>query len=269
MKVSKILKFIGIGFGGLVVVTVAYVYITDTRPSSAEAKKTSIEITTAQKTVNVKTNELELRKTTTRPIAKKDQTVASTVPVMPKLNIVKPDQEIEKIGIKVSAEKKGIPAQPECYRIVANILEKAIKSINCINGFIVFNSEEAMSGVEVMLAINKYEGVDYYSLADEKGSVEFKYAVVEGDLNGQTRKTTKIFALGMIGSSTTSEYVILECPDVLASRLSDGIRTICLSPVIAGIGSREVARKVLEDQCYLHKASLQLLVPQIEVSQLK
>lgn len=247
MEVKRILSFVGIGFGVLLIGTIGYVYITDTRPGP-RAKKTEI--------TKIKT------KTSTAPILPR-------VPAMPVINRVLPDKEIEKIGIKVSAEKpKGIPAMPECYRIVKNISEKTIKSINCVNGFVVFNSQEAMSGVEVMLAINKYDGVDYYSLADEKGSVKFKYAVIEGDLNGQTRKTVKIFALGMINdNSIENEYVILECPDVLSSELSDGIRAICLAPVIAGIKSREVARKVLEDQYYLHKASLQLLIPQIDVSQ--
>lgn len=260
MGIKKILKFVGIGMGVLIVVGYIYISKTRPRPRLAEAKKT------------VKTNEPELRKNSmsNRPVVNKNQTAVPVIPVIPKLNIVKPDQEIEKIGIKVSAEKpEGIPAQKECYRVVLNIQEKRIKTINCQNGFIVFNSEEAMSGVEVILAVNKYDGVDYYSLATEKGSVEFKYAVVEGDLNGQTKPKVKIFALGIIGSNLNKEYIILECPDVLASKLSDGIRTICLAPVIAGIGSQDLARKVLEQECYLDKTSLQLLVPQIEVSQLK
>lgn len=262
------LKKIGIGFGilaGLILVGgVVYFGFLSENPYKHKP------VVSNDKSQPTGTSTAGAAKKPAEKIAKKDQTTAPAVTLMPKINRVLPDKEIEKIGVKIAQEKpRGIPARSECYRIVKNIQEKAIKSINCVNGFIIFNSEEAMSGVEVMLAINKYDGVDYYSLADEKGSVEFKYAVIEGDLNGQTRKTTKIFALGMINGSTASEYVILECPDVLTSKLSEGIRTICLSPVIAGIGALDLARKVLEQECYLDKTSLQLLAPQIEVSQSK
>ena len=182
---------------------------------------------------------------------------------MPVIKINKPDQDIEKVGVKVAKEKPaGIPARPERYRIVKIIPEKAIKTINCMNRFIVFNSEESMSGVEVMLAVNKYDGVDYYSLADEKGTAGFNYTVVEGDLNGQTRPTVKIFAMGKVNG----EYVILECPDVLGSKLSDGVRTICIAPVIAGINSQESARKILEEQFYVSEAGLELLFSQVILS---
>ena len=158
----------------------------------------------------------------------------------------------------------GLRAEPECYRVVKSLL-KTIKSISVVSGLIVFNSEESMSGVEVILAVNEFAGDTYYSLAEEKGSVRFNYIPIEGDLNGQTRPTVKIFAVGIIDN--TDEYVILECPDVLAARKVDGVRTICLSPVIAGLKSKEATRKVLEEQFYVSEAGLQLLIPQIEVSQ--
>lgn len=257
---KKILGFVGIGMGVLIVV--GYIYISKTR-SRPMANMVNI------KAVQQPPAGTSTAKAEKKPAEKIVKTAVPAIPVMPIINRVLPDQDIEKIGIKIAQEKtKGLPARPECYRVVISIPEKRIKTINCQSGLIVFNSEEAMSGVEVMLAVNNYDGVDYYSLADEKGSVEFKYAVIEGDLNGQTRKTTKIFALGMIGSNLNKEYVILECPDVLSPELSNGIRTICLSPVIAGIGSQDLARKVLEQECYLDKESLKLLLPPlIEVSQ--
>ena len=248
MRVKRILGFVGIGFLVLIIGSVGYVYVTDTRPAS----KTGIINKTA------KLSKLNLRKHSGRKINR-----LHSNPAMPVIKINKPDQDIEKVGVKVAKEKPaGIPARPERYRIVKIIPEKAIKTINCMNGFIVFNSEESMSGVEVMLAVNKYDGVDYYSLADEKGTAGFNYTVVEGDLNGQTRPTVKIFAMGKVNG----EYVILECPDVLGSKLSDGVRTICIAPVIAGINSQESARKILEEQFYVSEAGLELLFSQVILS---
>jgi len=210
-------------------------------------------------------HEDKIKKATSTAMARTASVKEKTI--MPKINVVRPDKEIEvPSGVKVAQEKpKGVPARPECYRIIAKIPEKVIKTLNCRGGFIVFNSLNVISAVEVTLKVNQYNNENYYALADEKGDVGFNYAVVEGDLNGQTRSSIKIFALGFIHDE--NEYVVLECPDVLAPKLSDGIRTICLAPVIGGIRSRESAREILRNECYLDKDSLQLLLPQIEVSQ--
>jgi len=210
-------------------------------------------------------HEDKIKKATSTAMARTASVKEKTI--MPKINVVRPDKEIEvPSGVKVAQEKpKGVPARPECYKIIASILEKTIKTLNCRNGFIVFNSLETVSAAEVTLKVNRFNNEDYYALADEKGDVGFNYAVVEGDLNGQTRPTIKIFALGFIPRA--NEYVILECPDVLAPKLSDGIRTICLAPVVGGIKSQETARGVLHQECYLDEASLQLLIPQVMVSQ--
>src|SRR3989338_1498295 len=209
-------------------------------------------------------HEDKIRKATEKMV----QQEKKDIDIITRINIVKPDVGIEKAGVSIIKEKPvGLPAQPECYRIVKTLLQKTIKSINCMNGFVIFNSEETMSGIEVMLAVNNYNGADYYSLADEKGNVKFNYVPVEGDLNGQTRSTVKIFAVGSINDS--KEYVILECPNVLAYKKIDGVRTICLAPVIAGLKSQEATRKVLEEQFFVSEAGLQILLPQntLQVSQ--
>ncbi len=262
---GKIGKWIGIFFAVVVVGGLLYFSFVKPKQYNYNTVKAASEAGTSTTKIAKKTARVEIRKTASA-LAASENSPTATVPEKPVIRIVKPDQEIERIGIKIA---KGIPARPECYRVVINVPEKRIRNINCQNGFIIFNSEEAMSGVEVMLAVNKYDGVDYYSLADEKGSVRFNYAVIEGDLGGQQiRPTVKMFALGIIiDKDNGKEYVILECPDAMSAKLSDGTRTVCLSPVIAGIGSQELAKKVLEQECYLDKASLQLLVPQIEVSQ--
>ena len=214
-KISKIFKRLGIGFGIFVaVIIVAGVgYSKFCGPNSKRiAKKTVTE------PVGTSTDKRDkITKNPAEKIVKK--TVQEKAPAMPKINV---NQEIPSeipVGVKVAQEKpKGVPARPECYRIIAKIPEKVIKTLNYRGGFIVFNSLNVISAVEVTLKVNQYNNENYYALADEKGDVGFNYAVVEGDLNGQTRSSIKIFALGFIHDE--NEYVVLECPDVLAPKFS-------------------------------------------------
>ena len=139
---KKILTFGVVGMGVLIVGGIGYLHITDTRPSSAGRPGIAKAV---QKTAKI-------------PVVKKDKT---NVPVIPVMNKVLPDKEIELSGAKIAQEEApaklftGAVIRPEfCW--VTEKPEKIVKNVSCENGFINL-TDYGLSEIKANIKVSKNE----------------------------------------------------------------------------------------------------------------
>lgn len=269
VKVGKILKFVGIGFGTLLIIGYSYLKITDTRsgPRPKPFGTSTSGIAENKTTIQSK----ETAKKLAGKIVKKDQTAfaAPVIPAIPVINRVLPDKEIELSGTKIAPEESPIAFKGSVIRAeycwVREKPERVIKNVPCINGFMDL-TDYGLAEIKANIKVSKNEkGEDCVFLFDENDKeVEFKYVPSLGDMFGrQTGPTLKIFAIGIM-KTEEPYFIVMECTNALEK---GGEGKISLNPV-ANFVKKNKVRQVLEE-LYLAKENIDLLFPSEKVAQLK